>query len=171
VLVIESWLAAAQALKPTIKIYASAVWGNVLPAGRPPIGDKLTISSDVNIAMTSTVEHHDNMSLPALFQVYLRLRPPAASADPGAARFINVQPGGDSPTHITLSPPNENRRRAVERFAFTRIFEESASQLKIFTDSSAASLVDGVLAGRDGLVATLGVSGSGKVGSREARIR
>jgi len=71
------------------------------------------------------------------------------------------------PTHITLNPPNDNRRRAVEKFAFTKVFEEDASQLNIFEGTGVLPLVEGVLGahgdGRDGLLATLGVTGSGKV--------
>jgi hypothetical protein len=106
-----------------------------------------------------------------LFQVYLRLRPPQA----GAAiteRFLAVEPpltdaASTAPTHITLNPPND-RRRAVEKFAFTQVFTEDATQLDVFHCTNVVPLVEGVLAphggdGTDALLATLGVSGSGKV--------
>lgn len=106
-----------------------------------------------------------------LFQVYLRLRPPQA----GAAiteRFLTVEPpttdaASTAPTHITLNPPND-RRRAVEKFAFTQVFTEDATQLDVFHCTNVVPLVEGVLAphggdGTDALLATLGVSGSGKV--------
>jgi hypothetical protein len=115
----------------------------------------------------------------ALFQVYLRLRPPPTQNAlyptlPTAAgeRFLTVEEAqGDGdvyPTHITLNPPNDNRRRAVEKFAFTKVFEEDASQLDVFQGTGVLPLVEGVLGpsggeGRDGLLATLGVTGSGKV--------
>jgi hypothetical protein len=112
----------------------------------------------------------------SLFQVYLRLRPPPTSNSlyPTLAtgeRFITVEEAADEnalPTHITLNPPNDNRRRAVEKFAFTEVFEESASQLDLFEGTGVLPLVEGVLGpqggeGRDGLLATLGVTGSGKV--------
>ncbi len=113
------------------------------------------------------------------------------------------------PTHITIKPPSyDHRKRAVERFAFTRIFEEDASQRDIFTRAGVVPLIAGVLGGstvgshdgeededgdegnggqargvaattvmeeedggkkqkkngpRDGLLATLGMTGSGKV--------
>jgi hypothetical protein len=68
------------------------------------------------------------------------------------------------PTHITIHPPSESRKRAVEKFAFTKVFEEDTSQLEIFNSTGAVPLVEGVLdEGRDGLLATLGVTGSGKV--------
>jgi hypothetical protein len=52
----------------------------------------------------------------------------------------------------------------VEKFAFTKVFEEETSQLDIFKGTGAVSLVEGLLVeGRDGLLATLGVTGSGKV--------
>lgn len=105
-----------------------------------------------------------------LFEVYLRLRPPP----PGATqtdRILNVESPEDTakshPSHITLNPPTD-RRRAIEKFAFTRVFEDDASQLDVFHCTEIASLAEGVLApqggeGTDAVVATLGVTGSGKV--------
>ncbi|KAI1776802.1 kinesin [Hypoxylon cercidicola] len=113
-----------------------------------------------------------------LFQVYLRLRPPPAG-NAVSERFLSVEdsPENDAPTHITLNPPND-RRRAIEKFAFTRVFEEDATQLDLFQGTRVLPLVEGVLAphggdGTDGLLATLGVTGSGKthtmLGSRSQR--
>ncbi|KAI1382993.1 P-loop containing nucleoside triphosphate hydrolase protein [Hypoxylon trugodes] len=113
-----------------------------------------------------------------LFQVYLRLRPPQAGAS-NAERFLLVEDPAedDAPTHITLNPPND-RRRAIEKFAFTQVFEEDATQLDLFQGTRVLPLVEGVLAphggdGTDGLLATLGVTGSGKthtmLGSRSQR--
>ncbi|OTB01633.1 hypothetical protein M426DRAFT_25399 [Hypoxylon sp. CI-4A] len=113
-----------------------------------------------------------------LFQVYLRLRPPQAGVS-NSERFLLVEDPveDDAPTHITLNPPND-RRRAIEKFAFTRVFEEDATQLDLFQGTRVLPLVEGVLAphggeGTDGLLATLGVTGSGKshtmLGSRNQR--
>ena len=126
----------------------------------------------------------------SLFQVYLRLRPPPSPlvqltqqslypSLPPPERWLTVEPPASlqaaqdrdvqlqdaaMPTHITLNPPSDSRKRAVEKFAFTKVFEEQAEQLDIFKGTGVVSLVDGVLGeGRDGLVATLGVTGSGKV--------
>src|ERR1700709_656940 len=110
-----------------------------------------------------------------LFQVYLRLRPPPTNAlyptlSTTNDRFLTVEETTEDelPTHITLNPPNDNRRRAVEKFAFTKVFEENAGQLDVFQGTGVLPLVEGVLGprggdGRDGLLATLGVTGSGKV--------
>ncbi|GAO16375.1 hypothetical protein UVI_02049700 [Ustilaginoidea virens] len=116
-----------------------------------------------------------------LFEVYLRLRPPP----PGAAqtdRILNVeqQPDDDEsshPSHITLNPPTD-RRRAIEKFAFTKVFGDEATQLDVFHCTQIASLAEGVLApqggqGTDAVIATLGVTGSGKthtiLGSKSQR--
>ncbi|KAJ1334175.1 kinesin family member 20 [Microdochium nivale] len=116
----------------------------------------------------------------SLFQVYLRLRPHRAKiGNIDTDRFLLVEDpeDGEAPTHITLNPPMD-RRRAIEKFAFTRVFEENASQLDIFHGTRVLPLVEGVLApgggeGIDGLLATLGVTGSGKthtiLGSRQQR--
>lgn len=111
-----------------------------------------------------------------LFEVYLRLRPPP----PGAAsteRILTVeapetneeqeQREKTGASHITLNPPTD-RRRAIEKFAFTRVFEEEATQLDVFHCAEALPLVEGVVApnggeGTDAMIATLGVTGSGKV--------
>ena len=112
------------------------------------------------------MDHHRPST--ALFDVYLRLRPSSAI---DRHRFLDVESleAGYAPTHITIKPPaSDNRKRAVERFAFTRVFEEAAGQRDVFESTGAVQLVEGVLGqqgreGRDGLVATLGVTGSGKV--------
>ncbi|KAK5132807.1 hypothetical protein LTR08_008608 [Meristemomyces frigidus] len=115
----------------------------------------------------------------ALFDVYLRLRP---APTPDTDRFLAVEhpPSADAhPTHITIrAPANDNRKRAVEKFAFTRVFEEGAGQRELFESTGILPLIEGVLGkegreGRDGLVATLGVTGSGKshtiLGSKSQR--
>ncbi|KAL3453352.1 P-loop containing nucleoside triphosphate hydrolase protein [Aspergillus insuetus] len=112
----------------------------------------------------------------SLFQVYLRLRPPISQQqDEQAERCLTVEKPEASqthqdehnlvsvPTHITLQPPSDARKRGVERFGFTQVFDESATQLNVFQETDVQSLVKGVLLEqRDGLVATLGVTGSGK---------
>ena len=67
-------------------------------------------------------------------------------------------------THVTLQPPNDSRKRAVERFNFTKIFKEEATQLDVFEETGAINAISSLMKeGRDGLLATLGVTGSGKV--------
>jgi len=102
----------------------------------------------------------------ALFDVYLRLRPSSAT---DKERFLDVEDNPNAPTHVTIHPPaNDHRKRAIERFAFTRVYEEQVGQREIFESTGVLPLVEGVLGGhgregRDGVVATLGVTGSGKV--------
>lgn len=110
----------------------------------------------------------------ALFDVFLRLRPSSAVTE----RFLDVERSGNddngqgqeaTPTHITIKPPSsDHRKRAIERFAFTRVFEEHVGQREVLESTGALALLEGVLGptgreGRDGLLATLGVTGSGKV--------
>ena len=106
----------------------------------------------------------------AVFEVYLRLRPHSTI---GAEQFIHIdEPTASSKTSITIKPPeNDHRKRPVERFCFTQVLEEQASQVEVFNQTNILPLVEGVLAphgrhGRDGLLATLGVTGSGKVQAR-----
>jgi hypothetical protein len=102
----------------------------------------------------------------SLFDVFLRLRP----SNSGSARFLSVE-GSESShaTHITIQPPTQDKRkRAVERFAFTHVFEEDARQMDLFKGTGVVPMIEGVMGapghhGRDGLLATLGCTGSGKV--------
>ncbi|RMX82441.1 hypothetical protein D0869_06055 [Hortaea werneckii] len=116
----------------------------------------------------------------ALFDVYLRLRPSASAA--GKERFLDVEETRHTyqlPTHITIKPPaDDKRKRAVERFGFTRVFEERCGQRELLESIGILPILEGVLGqpgreGRDGLLATLGVTGSGKshtiLGSKSQR--
>ncbi|KIW80611.1 hypothetical protein Z517_07227 [Fonsecaea pedrosoi CBS 271.37] len=123
----------------------------------------------------------------SLFQVYLRLRPafqlPQSKQKPEPWLIVEppnspVEPDENScntfSSHITLQPPNDSRKRAIERFGFTKVFQEEATQLDIFDETGVADTIKSVVqTGRDGLVATLGVTGSGKshtiLGSKSQR--
>lgn len=123
----------------------------------------------------------------SLFQVYLRLRPALQNQIPKAGDsepwlLVETPPLPTTPledvtkvpvpTHITLQPPNNSRKRAVERFGFTKVFQEEATQLDIFESTGTAQLVKTILGGGgDGLVATLGVTGSGKVREQSEYLR
>ena len=152
-----------------------------------------------SITLTDALEHKKmETSKSSLFEVYLRLRPPhlhvaqplyptlpsTSTAEHSAVpeRFLTVEPPSptalshsdspSAPTHITIHPPSDSRKRAVEKFGFTKVFEEQTSQLEVFEATGAKNLVGGVLdEGRDGLLATLGVTGSGKVGPAQAALR
>lgn len=106
-----------------------------------------------------------------LFKVFLRLRPPYSASGAGE-RFLAVEEPeseyeGASPTHVTLTPPSNGRKHATEKYCFTRVLEEDASQLDVFRCTGVLPLLEGVLGpqggeGTDALLATLGVTGSGK---------
>jgi hypothetical protein len=65
---------------------------------------------------------------------------------------------------VYVTPPQErNRSRAIEKFAFTSIFDEEAVQRDVFVETM-VPLLQMCVNGRDGTLATLGVTGSGKVG-------
>ena len=85
--------------------------------------------------------------------------------EPPAQPKSEEEPQPQHSTHIMLQPPNDSRKRAIERFGFTKVFQEDATQLDLFEETGAAdNIVKSVLQqGRDGLIATLGVTGSGKV--------
>jgi len=130
-------------------------------------GHDRTLPAPPKTGRTNTMAMYPPPPRPSssLFDVYLRLRPSNPSA-----RFLTVEETEASqPTHITIKPPTiDNRRRAVERFAFTQVFEEDAKQLDLFKGIGVVPMIEGVVGanghhGRDGLLATLGVTGSGKV--------
>lgn len=107
----------------------------------------------------------------SLFDVYLRLRPPHTSSSD--ERFLDLdEPSNGVSTHITIKPPvNDFRKRAIEKFGFTRVFDDDTTQLDVFDGADIKECLTGVLGqegkeGKDGLLATLGVTGSGKVRHR-----
>lgn len=115
----------------------------------------------------------------SLFEVYLRLRPGNQDVVPDTQptkKWLSVeqplspasgqgeQNDSSIASHINLQPPDGSRKRAVERFGFTRVFEGDSSQLDIFESIGGPNLIRNVVSDRnDSLIATLGVSGSGKV--------
>ncbi|EEQ84285.1 kinesin family protein [Blastomyces dermatitidis ER-3] len=180
------------------QLAVSELSSSCLPRCLDILSTILAASSDAIVALaTLSVSKIDNMESgpkpstgqTSLFQVYLRLRPPMnkkeATQIPKQEYLTVERPepqlsedDGNQrpvwPTHITLQPPNDSRKRAVEKFGFTKVFEENASQLELFEEIGMPSLIKGVLCdGRDGLVATLGVTGSGKthtiLGSKSQR--
>ena len=140
--------------------------------------DETTRTNDLaSSSHTQYTRNHANMDRPnsALFDVFLRLRP----SDAVRERFLDVDrnTSAAAPTHITIKPPvDDKRKRAVERFGFRRVFEEDAGQLELFCGTGAVTMSEGVLGargreGRDGVLATLGVTGSGKVCWKEKDMR
>lgn len=118
------------------------------------------------------------MPTTSLFQVYLRLRPPMLQHTQKQPQepWLVVEPPTEADadesgictktfaSHVTLHPPNDSRKRAIERFGFTKVFHEEATQSDVFEETGAVEGIRGVLHnGRDALIATLGVTGSGKV--------
>jgi hypothetical protein len=153
------------------------------PIVRPALHQHHRIETSSSLIMDTS-----SSKMPAqtsLFQVYLRLRPALQNQLPKAADsepWLVVEPPSPPttpieekqspsvPTHVTLQPPNDSRKRAVEKFGFTRVFQEEATQLDIFESTGTVQLVKNILStGRDGLVATLGVTGSGKVRGQKYR--
>lgn len=94
-----------------------------------------------------------------LFDVYLRLRPSESTDAP----FLTYKPGRQPQVSCTPTgtDPSRKRSRGIERFSFTKVFDESCRQRDVFTDVALPLLAE-VVKGRDGMLATLGVTGSGK---------
>lgn len=100
-----------------------------------------------------------------LFEVFLRLRPSSPQSTISESRFLATTPG-HSCVYVTPPPSAErSRSRAIEKFSFTRIFDEQSGQREVFEETVLPLLEDAVVRGRDGTLATLGVTGSGKVRS------
>ncbi|PWW76083.1 P-loop containing nucleoside triphosphate hydrolase protein [Tuber magnatum] len=94
-----------------------------------------------------------------LFQVFLRLRPSSPQSSVSETRFLTAAPGQN---FVYVTPPQERSRfRAIERFGFTRIFDELSEQKDVFVET-VMPLLQQAINGRDGTLATLGVTGSGK---------
>ncbi|KAK0057807.1 kinesin-like protein KIF23 isoform X2 [Biomphalaria pfeifferi] len=91
-------------------------------------------------------------------EVYCRIRP---VDDPGDT--VCVKPIGDS--LVQLIPPEiSSLRNGVTKefqYTFRQVFDETASQKAVF-DQTALPLVEDLVAGKNGLLFTYGVTGSGK---------
>lgn len=99
-----------------------------------------------------------------LFEVFLRLRPSSPQSSVAESRFLATTPGHPC-VYVTPPSAERNRSRAIEKFAFTRVFDEQSGQREVFEETVLPLLEDAVVRGRDGTLATLGVTGSGKVRS------
>ncbi|KAK6531633.1 hypothetical protein TWF694_002812 [Orbilia ellipsospora] len=116
------------------------------------------------------------------FQVFLRLRPPHSNSSIEEP-FLTVLPPSPTAsdediesgtkTQVTIHPPSNHRSQKIETFSFTEVFEEASNQADIFKHIVAPILTPVIKDGRDGMLATLGVTGSGKthtiLGSRQQR--
>jgi hypothetical protein len=105
------------------------------------------------------------------FQVYLRLRPSSAQSSVSEHRFLSAAPGQWD--KIIVTPPDRAARtRTIDKYSFTKVFDESAQQLEVF-EETLLPLVADAIKGSDGMLATLGVTGSGKthtiLGNKEQR--
>ncbi|KAF3921243.1 Kinesin-4 [Orbilia brochopaga] len=119
------------------------------------------------------------------FQVYLRLRPPHVpqSSPVHEDSFLTVLPPSPTAsdediehnvkTQVTIHPPSHHRSQKIETFSFTEVLDESYGQADVFAKTVAPILTGVLKDGRDGMLATLGVTGSGKthtiLGSRQQR--
>lgn len=91
-------------------------------------------------------------------QVYCRLRPLQFSNDVSCMKVV-------SDTTIVITPPESavnfrNTQKEIQT-TFTRVFTEKVSQKEVF-QVVALPLVDNLMHGRNGLLFTYGVTGSGK---------
>jgi hypothetical protein len=101
---------------------------------------------------------HATDATPHLFDVFLRLRPSPNSSD----AFLQYKPGQPIVSCTpTGTDPSRKRSRGIEKFSFTQVFDENCKQRDVFTDVALPLLAE-VVKGRDGMLATLGVTGSGK---------
>lgn len=91
--------------------------------------------------------------------VYCRLRPMQRDSDLPCLKII-------SPTTLLLSPPASaityrNESNKTMKYTFKEVFPPEASQQEVF-DKVALPLVEGLIRGKNGLLFTYGVTGSGK---------
>lgn len=92
-------------------------------------------------------------------QVYCRLRPMQRDSDISCMKII-------SPTTVVLSPPSSavsyrNENNKTMEYTFKEVFPPETSQQEVF-DKVALPLVEGLVRGKNGLLFTYGVTGSGK---------
>ncbi|KOB71648.1 Kinesin-like protein KIF23 [Operophtera brumata] len=91
-------------------------------------------------------------------QVFCRLRPMQRESDSPCMKII-------SPTTVLLSPPaiaiNYRNETKSMKYTFKEVFPPETNQQELF-DRVALPLVEGLIKGKNGLLFTYGVTGSGK---------
>lgn len=92
-------------------------------------------------------------------QVYCRLRPMQRDTDISCMKVL-------SPTCVLLTPPStsisyRNENIKTMKYTFKEVFPPEALQQEVF-DKVALPLVEGLIKGKNGLLFTYGVTGSGK---------
>ncbi|CAB0012709.1 unnamed protein product [Nesidiocoris tenuis] len=97
--------------------------------------------------------------------VYCRVRPTPSSSNEGIS-CIRISP----PSHVRLLPPPSALSRKEYQYTFRKVFEESAGQKDVF-EEVALPLVQNLLNGRNSLLFTYGVTGSGKTYTMTGTLR
>ncbi|XP_021197081.1 kinesin-like protein KIF23 [Helicoverpa armigera] len=92
-------------------------------------------------------------------QVYCRLRPMQRDSDSPCMKII-------SPTTVLLTPPStaisyRNENAKTMKYTFKEVFPPETNQQEVF-DKVALPIVEGLIKGKNGLLFTYGVTGSGK---------
>ncbi|CAG4949031.1 unnamed protein product [Parnassius apollo] len=92
-------------------------------------------------------------------QVYCRLRPMQRETDISCMKIISCNTVLLTPPSTALSYRNENNK--TMQYTFKEVFPPETSQQEVF-DKVALPLVEGLIKGKNGLLFTYGVTGSGK---------
>lgn len=92
-------------------------------------------------------------------QVYCRLRPMQRDFDASCMKIISSTTVLLSPPATALSYRNENAK--TMKYTFKEVFPPETSQQEVF-DKVALPIVEGLIKGKNGLLFTYGVTGSGK---------
>ncbi|CAK1592908.1 unnamed protein product [Parnassius mnemosyne] len=92
-------------------------------------------------------------------QVYCRLRPMQRETDISCMKIISCNTVLLTPPSTALSYRNENTK--TMKYTFKEVFPPETSQQEVF-DKVALPLVEGLIKGKNGLLFTYGVTGSGK---------
>ncbi|XP_026734597.1 kinesin-like protein KIF23 [Trichoplusia ni] len=92
-------------------------------------------------------------------QVYCRLRPMQRDSDSPCMKII-------SPNTVLLTPPStaisyRNENAKTMKYTFKEVFPPETNQQEVF-DKVALPIVEGLIKGKNGLLFTYGVTGSGK---------
>ncbi|XP_035918738.1 kinesin-like protein KIF23 [Anopheles stephensi] len=92
-------------------------------------------------------------------QVYCRIRPPPCESDLICLRVTDAHTVVLTPPEIAINYKVANLKET--QYIFKRVFDDTVRQHEVYT-SVAQPLVEGLIRGRNGLLFTYGVTGSGK---------
>ncbi|GLV41281.1 pavarotti [Carabus blaptoides fortunei] len=119
-----------------------------------PVRNKIRVATKTPVKLYPNLKNVEQNKVQDPVQVFCRLRPNPSYETNACISLL-------SHTNLLLIPPDDLKNRKTVQYSFNHIFTEDVSQKEIF-DDVAMPLMVGLMQGKNGLLFTYGVTGSGK---------